>query len=289
MSTVPGFPDATSPTPESVLLWATEGSGASRDKKVTALNLVKDMIPGAMAPAVTNLSAASTLTGTELLPVVQTTTKKVTVKDLLAEGIPTLDTQAAILSGDRLVVTPASGDAKRLPVSALAQASSWTTLGTTGLDTFELIGATGAASETNVTMAGSYLEAQAVPALGPTATKHLLVMRADVPAATVVSSARDFELYTENIAAAPLGYDYPGAGTNPVRMATAHLFDPVSVVVYIVSAQFSTVITGLLTAETTIKLFQPGETNPMTYADWVGLFSTRRVILSLEHSVVVVP
>ncbi len=129
MSTVPGFPDATSPTPATGLLWLTEGSGSTRDKKVEAGTLVTDLLgtavnaqpaaatpivpasdllpvargdvggkasvnavveagfAGALPGAVGALAVATALTGTETLPVVQTTAKSVLVSRLFPDVV----------------------------------------------------------------------------------------------------------------------------------------------------------------------------------------------------------
>lgn len=68
MSTVLGFPDATSPTPETGVLWFTEGSGTTRDKKIAAGTLVRDLLGVAI---VGQPPPTETLDGTETLPIVQ--------------------------------------------------------------------------------------------------------------------------------------------------------------------------------------------------------------------------
>ena len=83
MSTVLGFPDATSPTPETGLLWLTEGSGSTRDKKVPSGTLVTDLFPTSLVSATVAMSAASALSGTETLPIVQTTAKKVPLSKIV--------------------------------------------------------------------------------------------------------------------------------------------------------------------------------------------------------------
>jgi hypothetical protein len=114
MSTVPGFPDATVPTPETALLWATEGSGVGRDKKVTALNLVKDMFPGSIASG----SAPSIpLDGTETVPMLQGAAfREATVGNVFsggfALGLPALPVSTLPEESDimGLVKLPGAGD-----------------------------------------------------------------------------------------------------------------------------------------------------------------------------------
>ena len=163
MSTVPGFPAATSPTPATGLLWLTEGSGSTRDKKVEAGTLVTDLLgtavnaqaaaaspivpatdllpvvrgdvggkasvdaviaaglPGALPTATAAMSTASTLTGAETFPVVQTTAKSVLVSrffpsivefsgldDIFSAAVPSVE--ADIRSQYRMTVHKMPGE-----------------------------------------------------------------------------------------------------------------------------------------------------------------------------------
>jgi len=87
MSTVPGFPDATSPTPETGLLWLTEGSGTTRDKKVQAGTLVTDLLGRAVNSQAT---AATPIAGaTDLIPVSRGDTGgKASVDAVVGAGLP---------------------------------------------------------------------------------------------------------------------------------------------------------------------------------------------------------
>lgn len=97
MSTVPGFPDATSPTPETGLLWLTEGSGSTRDKKVTALDLVADILPGAIGTG----TAPSALVGTETIPLVQTSLREAplsAIREYMLPGYTAVDLEDVLTS-----------------------------------------------------------------------------------------------------------------------------------------------------------------------------------------------
>lgn len=97
MSTVPGFPNATSPTPHTGLLWLTEGSGAARDKKVTALDLVADILPGAIGTG----AAPDTLVGTETVPLVQTTLREAplsAIREYMLPGYTEVDLEDVLTS-----------------------------------------------------------------------------------------------------------------------------------------------------------------------------------------------
>lgn len=122
MSTVPGFPDATSPTPETGLLWLTEGSGSTRDKKVQAGTLVTDLL----GRAVNSQAAAATpiVGGTDLIPVARGNTGgKASVDAVVAAGIPggtTLLDSASVLDRTEVFPIVQGGAGRKLSMGALA-------------------------------------------------------------------------------------------------------------------------------------------------------------------------
>ena len=127
MSTVPGFPDATSPTPATGLLWLTEGSGSTRDKKVPAGTLMKDLLGRAVNE---QAAAASPIAGaTDLLPVARGNTGgKASVDAVVGAGLPgsveALATAAALVGTEYVPVRTAANTIKRVLVSDLVQVHS---------------------------------------------------------------------------------------------------------------------------------------------------------------------
>lgn len=121
MSTVPGFPDATSPTPETGLLWLTEGSGSTRDKKVQAGTLVTDLL----GRAVNSQAAAATpiVGATDLLPVARGNTGgKASVNAVVGAGFAGAIADmagASTLVGTETLPALQGTSAKALPVSSL--------------------------------------------------------------------------------------------------------------------------------------------------------------------------
>lgn len=121
MSTVLGFPDATSPTPETGVLWLTEGSGSTRDKKVPAGTLMEDLLGRAVNG---QAAAASPIVGaTDLLPVARGNTGgKASVDAVvaagLAGGIASLAAPTFIDPTDTLVILQ-SGVAKEVQAFVL--------------------------------------------------------------------------------------------------------------------------------------------------------------------------
>lgn len=87
MSTVLGFSAATVPTPETSVLWTTEGSGSTRDKQVQAGTLVTDLLGRAVN---SQAAAAAPIAGaTDLLPVVRGNTGgKASVDAVVEAGFP---------------------------------------------------------------------------------------------------------------------------------------------------------------------------------------------------------
>jgi hypothetical protein len=125
MSTVPGFPDATSPTPETGLLWLTEGSGSTRDKKVQAGTLVTDLLGRAVN---SQAAAAAPIVGaTDLLPVARGNTGgKASVDEVVAAGIPggtTLLDSASVLDRTETFPIVQGGAGRKLSMGALALAA----------------------------------------------------------------------------------------------------------------------------------------------------------------------